>query len=145
MSINMYRAASSVAAGVPCAFIDLDLAAGASESRATGTGVAALASIATSGSIQTGLVMCAVVQIWREGSTHMCNTGISAMKTAAHGSPAAGQLDSCRLCVYSSIHPHTCVFSTVPQYPLLLASFLSFFVYGPPIAVACCHISSSLL
>lgn len=60
-SIKTYSAASSVAAGIPGTFVDLDLTTGASESRAAGTGVAALTRVATSGSIQTGLVMCAVV------------------------------------------------------------------------------------
>lgn len=65
-SVKPYSAAPSVAAWIPGTFVDFNLAAGASESWAAGTGVAALTSVATSGSIQTGLVMCAVVQIWRE-------------------------------------------------------------------------------
>lgn len=73
MSVKTYSAAPSVAAWIPSTFVDLDLAAGASESRAAGTGVAALTSVATSGSIQTGLVMRAVVQIWRERKTCATN------------------------------------------------------------------------
>lgn len=71
--VKTYSATPSVAAGITGTFVDLDLTAGASESRAAGTGVTALSSVATSGSIQTGLVMCAVVQIWRERKTCATN------------------------------------------------------------------------
>lgn len=70
VNIYTYSAASSVAAGIPSAFVDLNLTAGSSESWATGTGVAALAGVTTSGSIQAGLMMCAVVQICNRGG-HM--------------------------------------------------------------------------
>lgn len=56
-------AASSVATGVSSTFVDLNLTAGPSEARPAGTGVAALASVATSGSIHAGLVVSAVVEI----------------------------------------------------------------------------------
>lgn len=72
-----YSAASSIAAGVPCAFVDLDLTAGSSESWATGTGVAALTSVTTSGSIQAGLMMCAVVQICNRGGHMLSTCGLS--------------------------------------------------------------------
>lgn len=73
MSVKTYSATPSVAAWITGTFVDLDLTAGASESRAAGTGVAALSSVTTSGSIQTGLVMCAVVQIWGEKNKGTCN------------------------------------------------------------------------
>lgn len=76
VSAETYSAAPSVAARISGTFVDLDLAAGACESRAAGTGVAALAGVATSGSIQAGLVMCAVVQIWRERKTCATNGGL---------------------------------------------------------------------
>lgn len=66
-----YRAASSVAAGVSSAFIDLDLTAGPSEAGPAGTGVATLAGVATSGSIHAGLVVGAVVEIWRDTAAHV--------------------------------------------------------------------------
>lgn len=68
---NTYGAASSVAAGVSGAFVDLGLAAGPSESRPAGTGVAALAGVATSGPIHAGLVVSAVVEIWRDTAAHV--------------------------------------------------------------------------
>lgn len=58
-----HGAASSIAAGVSSAFVDLDLTAGPREAGPAGTGVAALASVATSGSIHAGLVVGAVVEI----------------------------------------------------------------------------------
>lgn len=63
---NTYSAAPSVATGVSSAFVDLDLTAGPSEARLAGTGVAALTSVATSGSIHAGLVVSAVVEIWKD-------------------------------------------------------------------------------
>lgn len=66
-----YRAASSVAAGVSSAFIDLDLTAGPSEAGPAGTGVATLTGVATSGSIHAGLVVGAVVEIWRDTAAHV--------------------------------------------------------------------------
>lgn len=68
---NTYSAASSVATGVSSTFIDLDLTAGPSEARLAGTGVAALTSVATSGSIHTGLVVSAVVEIWKDTAAHV--------------------------------------------------------------------------
>ena len=66
-----YSAAPPVAAGVPGAFVDLDLTAGPSEAGPAGTGVAALASVATSGSIHAGFVVGAVVEIWRDTAAHV--------------------------------------------------------------------------
>lgn len=66
-----YRAASSVATGVSSTFVDLDLTAGASEPRPAGTGVAALTRVATSGSIHAGLVVSAVVEIWKDTAAHV--------------------------------------------------------------------------
>lgn len=63
---NTYSAAPSVATGVSSAFVDLDLTAGPSEAGLAGTGVAALTSVATSGSIHAGLVVSAVVEIWKD-------------------------------------------------------------------------------
>lgn len=68
---SAYRATSSVAAGVSSAFIDLDLTAGPSEARPAGTGVATLTGVATSGSIHAGLVVGAVVEIWRDTAAHV--------------------------------------------------------------------------
>lgn len=68
---STYRAASSIAAGVPSAFIDLGLTAGSSEARPAGTGVAALARVATSGSIHARLVVGAVVEIWMDTTAHV--------------------------------------------------------------------------
>lgn len=66
-----YGAASSVAAGVSSAFVDLDLTAGPSEAGPAGTGVAALTSVATSGSIHAGLVVSAVVEVWKDTAAHV--------------------------------------------------------------------------
>lgn len=66
-----YGAASPVATGVSGAFVDLDLAAGACEAGPAGTGVAALASVATSGSIHAGLVVGAVVEVWTDTAAHV--------------------------------------------------------------------------
>lgn len=66
-----HSAASSVATGVSGTFVDLGLAAGPCEARPTGTGVAALASVATSGSIHAGLVVSAVVEVWRGTAAHV--------------------------------------------------------------------------
>lgn len=60
---DTHSAAASVATGVSRAFIDLDLTAGACVSGRTGASVAPLASVGTGGSIVTGLMVCAVVQI----------------------------------------------------------------------------------
>lgn len=60
---DAYSAASSIATGVSCTFVDLGLAAGPCEARPAGTGVTALASVATSGSIHAGLVVSAVVEV----------------------------------------------------------------------------------
>lgn len=68
---SAYRAASAVAAGVPSAFVDLDLTAGPSEAGPAGTGVAALARVATSGSIHARLVVGAVVEIWTDTTAHV--------------------------------------------------------------------------
>lgn len=66
-----HGATSSVAAGVSSTFIDLDLTAGPSEARPAGTGVAALTGVATSGSIHAGLVVSAVVEIWKDTAAHV--------------------------------------------------------------------------
>lgn len=63
--IDTHSAAASVATGVSRAFVDLDLTAGARVPRQAGASVAALASVGTGGSIKTGLMVCAVVQIWK--------------------------------------------------------------------------------
>lgn len=68
---NTHRTASSVATGVSSAFVDLDLTAGPSEAGPAGTGVAALTSVATSGSIHAGLVVSAVVEIWKDTAAHV--------------------------------------------------------------------------
>lgn len=68
---SAYRAASAVAAGVPSAFVDLGLTAGPSEAGPAGTGVAALARVATSGSIHARLVVGAVVEIWTDTTAHV--------------------------------------------------------------------------
>lgn len=68
---NTYGAASSIAAGVSSAFADLDLTAGPCEAGPAGTGVAALAGVATSGSIHAGLVVSAVVQVWKDTTAHV--------------------------------------------------------------------------
>lgn len=68
---SAYRAASSVAAGVPSAFVDLDLTAGPSEAGPARTGVAALARVATSGSIHARFVVGAVVEIWTDTTAHV--------------------------------------------------------------------------
>lgn len=68
---STHSAASSVATGVSSAFVDLDLTAGPSEARLAGTGVAALTSVATSGSIHAGLVVSAVVEIWKDTAAHV--------------------------------------------------------------------------
>lgn len=68
---NTYSAASSVATGVSSTFVDLDLTAGPSEAGLAGTGVAALTGVATSGSIHAGLVVSAVVEIWKDTATHV--------------------------------------------------------------------------
>lgn len=66
---STHSAASSIAAGVSSTFVDPNLTAGPSEARPAGTGVAALASVATSGSIHAGLVVSAVVEIWKKHSS----------------------------------------------------------------------------
>ncbi len=68
---NTHCAASPIAAGISSAFVDLDLTAGPSEAGLTGTGVAALTSVATSGSIHAGLVVSAVVEIWTDRAAHV--------------------------------------------------------------------------
>lgn len=60
---DAYSAASSIATGVFGTFVDLGLAAGPCEARPAGTGVTALASVATSGSIHAGFVVSAVVEV----------------------------------------------------------------------------------
>lgn len=91
-NIYTHSAASSIAAGVSCAFIDLDLTAGSRESWPTGTGVAALTGVTTSGSIQAGLMMCAVVQICNRGGHMLSTCGLIRPKAVTHGWTAAGQL-----------------------------------------------------
>lgn len=68
---NTYCAASSIATGVSSTFVDLDLTAGPSEAGPAGTGVAALTSVATSGAIHAGLVVSAVVEIWKDTAAHV--------------------------------------------------------------------------
>lgn len=61
-----YRAAASISTRIPRTFTDLDLTAGTCVSRQAGASITSLASVGASGSIQTWLVMCAVVQIWKD-------------------------------------------------------------------------------
>lgn len=68
---NPYGAASSVVTGVSSAFADLDLTAGPCVAGPAGTGVAALAGVATSGPIHAGLVVSAVVQVWKDTTAHV--------------------------------------------------------------------------
>lgn len=63
---STHSAAASITARVPRTFVDLNLTAGPREPGQTGASVAALARVGTGCSVQTGLVVCAVVQIWRE-------------------------------------------------------------------------------
>ena len=65
-STDTHSAAASVATGISRAFVDLGLTAGACVPRQTGASVAALAGVGAGGSIKTGLMVCAVVQIWRQ-------------------------------------------------------------------------------
>lgn len=90
---NTYSAAPSVATGVSSAFVDLDLTAGPSEAGLAGTGVAALTSVATSGSIHAGLVVSAVVEIWKD-TANTCG-----LATAQH---MAGQQQRDRMSFLSS-------------------------------------------
>lgn len=68
---HTYSAASPIPAGVSITFVDLDLTAGPSKAGLAGTGVAALASVAASGSIHAWLVMSAVVKIWKGTAEHV--------------------------------------------------------------------------
>lgn len=81
---STHSAASSIAAGVSSTFVDPNLTAGPSEARPAGTGVAALASVATSGSIHAGLVVSAVVEIWKKTQQHMWIS-----QSTTHGGTAA--------------------------------------------------------
>lgn len=61
-----YSAAPSVSAGHVRALVDLDLAVVPREARLAGTGVAALPGVGARGSVHAGLVVSAVVQIYRK-------------------------------------------------------------------------------
>lgn len=61
-----YFAAATVLAGVAVAFVDLNLAVFAGEAGPAGAGVAALTGVGARGSVLAGLVVGAVVQVWRE-------------------------------------------------------------------------------
>lgn len=63
IAVIIVSAAASVPTRVSRTFVDLDLTAGTCVSRQTGASVAALVSIGTGGSIETGLMVCTVVQI----------------------------------------------------------------------------------
>lgn len=63
--IDTHSAAASVATRASRTFVDLDLAAGTGVSGQTGASVAALAGVGAGGSIETGLMVCTVVQIWK--------------------------------------------------------------------------------
>lgn len=63
--IDTHSAAASVATRVSRTFIDLDLTAGTRVPRQTGASVAALTGVGTGGSVKTGLMVCTVVQIWK--------------------------------------------------------------------------------
>lgn len=73
-TLNTYRAAAPVATGVPGAFVDMHFTAGPGEAGPAGTGVAALAGVATSSSVHAGLVVSAVVEIWRERHSGTCGS-----------------------------------------------------------------------
>lgn len=63
VAIFIVSAAASIVTRVSRAFVDLNLTTGTTETWQTGAGVAALTSVGTGRSIQTGFVVSAVIQI----------------------------------------------------------------------------------
>lgn len=84
-----YGAASPVATGTPGAFVDLDLAAGAREAGPAGAGVAALARVAASGSVQAGLVVGAVVEVWTDTAAHVGDVLHSSSSSTSAAAPSS--------------------------------------------------------
>ena len=66
-----HQAVTSVATGLAVTLPDLQVTVDPGEARQAGAGVAALACVHTRGPIGTGLVVGAVVQIWKQNRVVM--------------------------------------------------------------------------
>lgn len=64
-AFRTHHTVASVVTGLTVTLPDLQVTVNPSEARQTGAGVAALARVHTRGTIGTGFMVCAVVQIWK--------------------------------------------------------------------------------